>query len=75
MGDDAGLPGVSGKPGCQLRAGFSAAGSLVYQGIRIVHGRLHGLAKRHDISRNLIRVWVEKYEASLSTMMRERLIY
>ena len=21
---------------------------------------LHGLAKRHDISRNLIRVWVEK---------------
>lgn len=24
---------------------------------------LDGLAKRHDISRNLIRVWVEKYEA------------
>ena len=24
---------------------------------------LHGLAKRHDISRNLIRVWVEKHEA------------
>ena len=24
---------------------------------------LPGLAKRHDISRNLIRVWVEKYEA------------
>ena len=24
---------------------------------------LHGLAKRHDISWNLIRVWVEKYEA------------
>ena len=24
---------------------------------------LHGLSKRHDISRNLIRVWVEKYEA------------
>ena len=24
---------------------------------------LHGLAKRHDISRNLIRVWVQKYEA------------
>jgi transposase-like protein len=24
---------------------------------------LHGLAKRHDIARNLIRVWVEKYEA------------
>ena len=23
---------------------------------------LHGLAKRHDISRNLIRIWVEKYE-------------
>ena len=26
---------------------------------------LHGLAKRHDISRNLIRVWVEKYEAGV----------
>jgi transposase len=24
---------------------------------------LHGLAKRHDLSRNLIRVWVERYEA------------
>jgi transposase len=24
---------------------------------------LHGLATRHDISRNLIRVWVETYEA------------
>ena len=23
----------------------------------------HGLARRHDISRNLIRIWVEKYEA------------
>ena len=25
---------------------------------------LHGLAKRHDICRNLIRIWVRKYEAS-----------
>jgi transposase len=24
---------------------------------------LHGLAKRHDISRNLIRVWLDIYEA------------
>ncbi len=24
---------------------------------------LHGLARRHDLSRNLIRVWVGKYEA------------
>ena len=24
---------------------------------------LHGRAKRHDISRNLIRVWLAKYEA------------
>jgi transposase len=24
---------------------------------------LYGLAKRHDISRNLIRIWVSKYEA------------
>jgi transposase-like protein len=24
---------------------------------------LRGLAKRHDLSRNLIRIWVEKYEA------------
>jgi transposase len=26
---------------------------------------LHGLAKRHDIWRNLIRVWVQKYEAGV----------
>ena len=24
---------------------------------------LHGLATRHDISRNLIRIWVERYQA------------
>ena len=24
---------------------------------------LHGLAKRHDVSRNLIRIWVRKHEA------------
>ena len=24
---------------------------------------LHGLGKRHDISRNLIRIWVRKFEA------------
>lgn len=24
---------------------------------------LHSLAKRHDLSRNLIRIWVQKYEA------------
>ena len=24
---------------------------------------LHGLAKRHDLSRTLIRIWVQKYEA------------
>ncbi|MEL6979159.1 MAG: transposase [Pseudomonadota bacterium] len=24
---------------------------------------LHGLAKRHDVSRNLIRIWVQKFEA------------
>lgn len=23
----------------------------------------HGLAKRHDLSRNLVRVWIQKYEA------------
>ena len=23
---------------------------------------LHGLAKRHDLSRNLIRIWVKKYQ-------------
>ena len=23
---------------------------------------LHGLAKRHDVYRNLIRIWVEKFE-------------
>lgn len=24
---------------------------------------LHSLSKRHDVSRNLIRVWIQKYEA------------
>ena len=24
---------------------------------------LHGMARRHDLSRNLIRIWVDKYEA------------
>ena len=24
---------------------------------------LHGLAKRHELTRNLIRIWVKKYEA------------
>jgi transposase-like protein len=24
---------------------------------------LHGLAKRHDISRNLVRLWVARFEA------------
>ena len=24
---------------------------------------LHGLGKRHDVCRNLIRIWVQKYEA------------
>ena len=24
---------------------------------------LHGLAKRHDISRNLVRIWIKKLEA------------
>ena len=26
---------------------------------------LHGLAKRHELSRTLIRIWVQKYEASV----------
>ena len=26
---------------------------------------MHGLAKRHDLSRNLIRIWVHKYEAGV----------
>lgn len=26
---------------------------------------LHGLARRHDISRNLIRIWVGNYEAGM----------
>ena len=24
---------------------------------------LHGLAKRHDVSRNLIRIWIQKHDA------------
>ena len=24
---------------------------------------LHGLARRHDLSRNLVRIWIQKFEA------------
>ncbi|WP_206694646.1 hypothetical protein [Novosphingobium sp. NBM11] len=30
---------------------------------QVAQETLHGLAKRQDISRNLIRVWGKKYEA------------
>lgn len=29
----------------------------------LVGETLHGLARRHDLSRNLIRIWIGKYEA------------
>ena len=29
----------------------------------IAGGALHGLSKRHDLSRQLIRIWVGKYKA------------
>ena len=37
---------------------------LKRQGVQEYLGRdtLRGLAKRHDVSRQLIRVWIEKYE-------------
>jgi transposase-like protein len=31
---------------------------------------LHSLAKRHDLSRNLIRIWVRKYEARIAALER-----
>ena len=31
---------------------------------------LHGLAKRHDVSRTLIRIWVRKYKAQSMKMLR-----
>jgi transposase-like protein len=34
---------------------------------------LHSLAKRHDVSRNLIRIWVKKLEAARSMKTPERL--
>lgn len=35
---------------------------------------LHGLSKRHDISRNLIRIWVESIRRVRSTRISRRLI-
>ena len=35
---------------------------------------LYGLSKRHDISRQLIRVWVQKYEVGALTKMLRLLI-
>ncbi len=34
---------------------------------------LHGLAKRNDICRNLIRVWVEKWDCPVSCSSRHQL--
>src|SRR6516165_8675727 len=31
---------------------------------------LHALAKRHDLSRNLIRIWLAKYEAKIAALER-----
>ena len=31
---------------------------------------LHGLARRHDLSRTLIRIWVDKYEARIAALER-----
>ncbi|MER8492733.1 hypothetical protein NKH53_31835, partial [Mesorhizobium australicum] len=36
---------------------------------------LHALSKRHDISRNLIRIWVEKFRRALSMRMPQRLTF
>ena len=36
---------------------------------------LHALAKRHDVSRTLIRVWVRKLETGRSMTMPMRLIF
>ena len=33
---------------------------------------LHGLARRHDVSRNLIRIWVSKLEAGTRINMPRR---
>ena len=35
---------------------------------------LHTLASRHDISRNLVRIWVRKLKLERSMMMPRRLI-
>lgn len=45
----------------QTRATFKLCSSR--PGQHRAWATLHGLAKRHDISRNLIRVWVERYQA------------
>ena len=31
---------------------------------------LHGLARHHDLSRTLIRIWVDKYEARIAALER-----
>ena len=33
---------------------------------------LHGLARRHELSRTLIRIWVDKYEAGALTRTSRR---
>ena len=49
---------------CQAFRGWKPWPSIVPIAQEFIAGEaLHGLAKRHDVSRNLIRIWVKKLEA------------
>jgi transposase-like protein len=54
----AGLPG-DGSHGRTYSVAFKRQVAQEY----LAGESLHGLAKRHDLARNLIRIWVVKYEA------------
>ena len=64
FGIDRGCRAFRGSKPWPDSAGPTASRSSARSSEEFLAGEtLHGLAKRHDLCRNLIRVWVAKYEA------------
>ena len=55
--------GFSGEGPCAVTAVTASTSSTRVAQAYLEGESLHGLAKRYDVSRNLIRLWVKKYEA------------
>ncbi len=65
LGIDRGAGVFGGKPLARQHRSHSVAFKRQVAEEFLAGETLHGLAKRHDLCRNLIRVWVAKYEAGV----------